>query len=41
MASVPEDELVGQRAQVMQVRAAGRAASRSGAIGRPQVSQIP
>ena len=30
-----------QRAQSMQVRAAGRAASRSGAIGRPQVSQIP
>ena len=30
-----------QRAQSMQVRAAGRAASRSAAIGRPQVSQIP
>ena len=30
-----------QRAQSMQVRAAGRAARRSGAIGRPQVSQIP
>jgi uncharacterized membrane protein YczE len=32
---------VPQRAQSMQVRAAGRAASRSGAIGRPQDSQTP
>jgi uncharacterized membrane protein YczE len=31
----------GQRAQSMQVRAAGRTASRSGAIGLPQDSQIP
>ena len=31
----------GQRAQSMQVRAVGRAASRSGAMGRPQVSQRP
>jgi uncharacterized membrane protein YczE len=31
----------GQRAQSMQVRADGRAASRSAAIGRPQDSQIP
>jgi uncharacterized membrane protein YczE len=31
----------GQRAQSMQVRAAGRTASRSGAIGRPQDSQTP
>jgi hypothetical protein len=30
-----------QRAQSMQVRADGRTASRSGAIGRPQPSQIP
>jgi uncharacterized membrane protein YczE len=30
-----------QRAQSMQVRAAGRTASRSGAIGRPQDSQTP
>jgi uncharacterized membrane protein YczE len=32
---------VPQSAQSMQVRAAGRAASRSGAIGRPQDSQTP
>ena len=31
----------GQRAQSMQVRAAGRAARRSAPIGRPQVSQTP
>jgi hypothetical protein len=28
-------------AQVMQVLASGRAASRSGAIGRPQLPQVP
>jgi len=32
---------VAQRAQSMQVRAAGRTASRSGAIGLPQDSQTP
>jgi biotin transporter BioY len=39
--TVPAGPRPGYRAQSMQVRAAGRAASRPGAIGRPQDSQTP